>query len=369
MRLLHVVATRQRRGAEMFAADLIGALGGNGIEQQVAVLRGAAGALDFPSPVAVLANGGSRIPGVRVHLGTLRSLRGLLETWRPDVIQVHGGEPLKHVVLAARRTSIPVVYRRIGSAPQWITRGPRRLGHGHLMRRATRVVAVAEALRRETIETFSVPPRQVMTIPNAVDIKRLLPARPRENVRKALGIQPDAGVMISVGALTWEKDPQAHLAVSSLVRTRRPDAVHLFVGDGPLRPILESSIRERCLGESVRLLGARDDVPDLLAAADVLLLASKVEGLPGCLIEAGIAGRPSAAYEVAGVPEVVENGSSGLLVPPGDVSSLAGAVARLLADAELRDSMGAAARERCRSRYDIRIVAPRYRELYEELAR
>jgi glycosyltransferase involved in cell wall biosynthesis len=352
----------------MFAADLMGALTGDGIEQRVAVLRAAAPGLDFPSPATVLGNGGPQIPGMRVNLGTLGALRGLFEAWRPDVIQVHGGEPLKHVVLAARRRSIPVVYRRIGSAPQWITRGPRRLGHGHLMRRATRVVAVAEVLRQEAIETFSVPPRQVMTIPNAVDVERLLPGRPREDVRKTLGIQPEAGVIISVGALTWEKDPQTHLAVSSLVRNRRPDAVHLFVGDGPLWPAVESSIRERGLDDSVRLLGARDDVPDLLAAADVLLLASRVEGLPGCVIEAGIAGRPTAAYAVAGVPEIVEYGRTGLLVPPGNVRSLAEATARLLADERFRASLGAAARERCRSRFDIRIVAPRYRGLYEELA-
>ena len=173
--------------------------------------------------------------------------------------------------------------------------------------------------------------------------------------------------MISIGALTWEKDPQAHLEVSSLVRQQRPDVVHLFVGDGPLRPALESSIRD--VGDAVRLLGTRGDVADLLAAADVLLLASRVEGLPGCVIEAGLAGRPTAAYSVAGVPEVVEDGRSGLLALPGDVRSLAGAVVRLLADDALRDSVGSAARARCRSRFDIRVVAPRYRRLYEELAR
>jgi glycosyltransferase involved in cell wall biosynthesis len=226
---------------------------------------------------------------------------------------------------------------------------------------------VAEALRTETIETFGVPPHRVVTIPNAVDLERLVPARPRREVRDALGIPAEAGVMISIGALTWEKDPQAHLEVSSLVRQQRPDVVHLFVGDGPLRPALESSIRD--VGDAVRLLGTRGDVADLLAAADVLLLASRVEGLPGCVIEAGLAGRPTAAYSVAGVPEVVEDGRSGLLALPGDVRSLAGAVVRLLADDALRDSVGSAARARCRSRFDIRVVAPRYRRLYEELAR
>jgi glycosyltransferase involved in cell wall biosynthesis len=368
MRLLHVVATGQRRGAEVFAADLVRALEGDGIDQRVAVLRGSGLAVDFPSPVAVLRNVGWRVPGVRLDLGTLGALRDLIDDWRPDVVQVHGGEPLKHAVLAARRSGAPVVYRRIGSAPARISRGPGRFGHGQLMRRATRVVAVAEALRRETIETFRVPPGRVLTIPNAVDAERLQHGRPRQDVRAMLEIPFDAGVLISVGALTWEKDPEAHLEVSDLVRKKLPDMIHLFVGDGPLRPELERAIHERALGGRVRLLGARNDVPELLSGADVMLLASRVEGLPGCLIEAGLVRRPAAAFALAGVPEVVQDGRTGFLAPPGDVQALARAASRLLADPDLRASMGEAAEERYRTLFDIRVVAPRYLGLYRELA-
>lgn len=368
MRLLHVVATGQRRGAEMFAADLVGALERDGIDQHVAVLRGSTLTVDFPSPVSVLRNGGWRVPGVRVDLGTLGALRDLVDDWRPDLVQVHGGDPLKHALLAARGSGAPVVYRRIGSAPPRITRGAGRIGHGQLMRRATRVVAVAEALRRETIDTFRVPPGQVLTIPNAVDAERLQRDRPSRDVRAMLGIPSDAEVLISVGALTWEKDPQAHLEVSNLVRHQFPGVIHLFVGDGPLRPELERSIHDRGLEGRVRILGARDDVPELLSGADVMLLASRVEGLPGCLIEAGVVRLPSVAFSLAGVPEVVEDGRTGFLAPPGDVRALARAASRLLVDPDLRVSMGQAAEERCRSRFDIRVVAPRYRDLYGELA-
>jgi glycosyltransferase involved in cell wall biosynthesis len=182
-----------------------------------------------------------------------------------------------------------------------------------------------------------------------------------------LDIPSDARVLISVGALTWEKDPEAHLEVSNLVRQQLPGVVHLFVGDGPLRPELQRAIHERGLDGRVRLLGARDDVPELLSGADLMLLASRVEGLPGCLIEAGLVRRPAAAYAVAGVPEVVEDGRTGFLARPGDVQALARAASRLLADPDLRASMGEAAGERCRARFDIRMVAPRYLDLYREL--
>jgi L-malate glycosyltransferase len=368
VRLLHVVATGQRRGAEIFAADLVRALHGNGIEQRVAVLRGADRVVDFASPVSVLRNGGRRLPGVRVDLGTLAALRDLIEQWRPDVVQVHGGEPLKHAVLAARSSGSPVIYRRIGSAPPRITRGPGRFGHGQLMRRASRIVAVAEALRREAIDTFGVSPGRVLTIPNAVDATRLGRVRPSLEVRASLDLPTDAKVLISIGALTWEKDPLAHLEVSSLVRQQHPDLVHVFVGEGPLRPELEQTITKRSLGGRVQLLGTRKDVPDLLSAADVILLASRVEGLPGCLIEAGLVRRPAAAFAVAGVPELVEDGRTGALAPPGDIHRLAGAASQLLSDPNLRMSMGEAAEERCRTRFDIRVIAPVYLDLYREVA-
>lgn len=368
MRLLHVVATGQRRGAEMFASDLVGALEGNGIDQRIAVLRGSHLAVDFSSPVSVLPNGGWRLPGMRVDLGTISALRGLINDWRPDVVQVHGGEPLKHAVLAARATGTPVVYRRIGSAPPRIARGPGRFGHGQLMRRATRIVAVAEALRRETIQTFGVPPHRVLTIPNAVDVGRLRQVRPSAEVRTSLGLHFDAKVVISIGALTWEKDPHAHLKVSNLVREQHPDMVHLFVGEGPLGSELERTITEQRLGDRVQLLGARDDVADLLSAADVVLLASRVEGLPGCLIEAGLIRRPVAAFAVAGVPELIEDGRTGALAPPGDIRGLAEAASWLLSDPDLRLSMGRAAERRCRARYDIRVVAPRYTGVYREVS-
>jgi glycosyltransferase involved in cell wall biosynthesis len=369
MRLLHVVATAQRRGAEMFAADLIAALGSDGIDQRAAVLRGSSRDVDFGAPVSVLRSGGWRVPGVRVDLGTVGALRDLVIDWRPDVMQVHGGEPLKHALLAARRSKTSVVYRRIGSAPRRMTRGLDRVAHGHMMRRATQIVTVAEALRRETVDAFGVPPERVTTIPNAVNVERLRPTRSREATRSLLGISGHAPVLISLGALTWEKDPLTHVAVSAAVLAERPDARHLFVGDGPLRPALESAVRERHLDGRVLILGSREDVPDLLGATDLMLLASRVEGLPACLIEAGVAGLPVAAFGLAGVPEIVDDGRTGLLVSTGDVEELARAASRLVADAELRASMGGAARQRCTSLFDIRDVAPRYLELYQNLVK
>jgi glycosyltransferase involved in cell wall biosynthesis len=369
MRVLHVVASGQRRGAETFAADLVGAMAETGVAQQVAVLRPVDGSgVRFGADTTMLGGGGWRAPGARVEVGTLRRLRSTVDGWAPDIVQAHGGEPLKYAVLAAAGRPCRVVYRRIGSASPWIAGRTQRLAYGWMMRRALRVVAVAEAVRRETIEVFKLPSRHVVTIPNAVDARRLEPSADRAAVRGRLGIPPDAMVLLSLGALSWEKDPLAQLRATAPALARHRDAVHLLAGDGPLRGEVEAAVAERGLQGRVRLLGSRSDVADLLEASDLLLFASRTEGMPASLIEAGMAGVAVAGYAVAGAAEVVEPGSTGLLVPPGDLDRLRAAVATLLDDGALRAAMGRAARERCRTRFEIRAVAPRYLRLYQELA-
>jgi glycosyltransferase involved in cell wall biosynthesis len=369
MKVLHVVASAERRGAELFAGDLAPRLGQMGLSQRVVVLReGRAPWVDFQVPTTILRSRRRRLPGLRLDRHLSGRLREVAREWAPDVIQAHGGESLKHLVLS-RVNGAPVVYRRIGAAPSGMTRGVSRIGHGHLMRRAGHIVAVAEALRDETIELFGVPPGRVTVIPNAVDPARLRPRMSRDAVREILGIPRSASVLMSLGALTWEKDPLAHLDVSAAVLAERPEARHLFVGDGPLRPVLERAVLERDLRGRVLLLGSREDVPDLLGAADLLMLASRVEGLPGCLIEAGMSGVPVAAYAVAGVPEVVVDGVTGLLVPPGHQEALARATVRLLEDAGARRALGEAARDRCLRAFDIGSVSERYAELYRRMVR
>jgi glycosyltransferase involved in cell wall biosynthesis len=366
MRVLHVVATGERRGAEMFAGDLVGALDG-AVDQRVAVMR-ANGSVDVPyaAPVHVLRSGRRHVPGIRVDLSTVRGLRGLGREWSPDVVQVHGGEPLKHALLA--RIGAPVVYRKIGLAAPRATRAPFRVGHERLIRRTTRIVAVAESVRKEAIETFGAAADRVVTIPNAVDPGRLANGTTRGQLRRDLGIPMAAPVLLSLGALTWEKDPLAHLEIAVRTLPRVPGAIHLIAGDGPLRGQVEDAAERASLGERVRILGSRADGASLLRTADALLLASRTEGMPGCVIEAGLVGTPTAGFAVAGVGEVVTDGETGLLARAGDMDGLAERVTDLLLDETLRQRLGSAAMERSLG-FTIDRVAPRYAALYEEVAR
>lgn len=369
MRLLHVVATGQRRGAELFASDLVRALGELGdYDQEVVTLHGPwPPAVAYEAPVSPLRSGGRRLLGLRVDGATLSSLRAAVRRFEPHVVHAHGGEAFKHAVIATGRRA-RIVYRRIGTAPSAIRRGPRRMVHAALLRRSDRIVAVAETVRRETVDVFGIRGDRVIAIPRGIDARRLLTERGRTGLRADLRIPASAPVVLALGALSEEKDPLAHLDLCEAVSRSFPDVVYVFAGDGPMRRELEDAAAARGLGERVRVLGTRSDVGDLLDASDLMVLASLTEGMPGCVIEAGMTGLASVAFGVGGVREAIADEETGYVVAPGDHVAMADRVLELLKDDERRGVMGRAAAERCKAMFDIASVARRYADVYAGLA-
>lgn len=350
----------------MFASDLVRALNRKAVDQRVAALRPSDNPkVDFECPFDA-PESRRRLPGVGLNVGALGLLRRLSKTWDPDLVQMHGGDALKAGVMAGLGRHAATVYRRIGSAPGWIRRGPRRGIYAALFKRADHVIAVAERTRLETIEVFGVPPTRVTTIPNGVDLARLSPIA-GDAARRELGIPLEAKVILSLGALTWEKDPLEHVRVSKLVQQRVPRVLHLMVGSGPLKGDVDEEIESLNLSSHVRTMAPRGDVATLFCASDVLLVASVVEGAPAAIIEAGCLAVPAVGYSVGGVPDVIEDGRTGLLAEAGQTRVLAERAATLLTDARLRQALGAAASDSYRSRFDIDDVADRYLGLYERL--
>jgi glycosyltransferase involved in cell wall biosynthesis len=174
----------------------------------------------------------------------------------------------------------------------------------------------------------------------------------RADIRRSLGLTGDAVVCLTVANLRPEKAYPVLFEAARAALPRDDRLVFLCVGQGPLADELAGLHRELGLGNRVRLLGYRDDVPDLMAAADVFVLSSNHEGYPIALMEALAAGLPVVATRVGGVPEAVQEGRVGLLVDPGQPSELAEAVLQLAGDATRRLTMARAARDRGRS-YDI----------------
>ena len=363
MNVLHVVASNQRRGAEVFARDLVSRL--DDLDQRVAILRRHDDGLVFDAPTVVLASGDRKS---RAPWQAMRALDEIVRTWRPDVIQCHGGETLKLLGPTLMRGRPAVVYRRIGLSPDWMAQGFRIRLHRMLMGRAHAIVAVAQAVAAETAGRFGIPADRITVIPNAVDSARVEPRRGRMETRASVGVPDGVPLVLFAGALNDEKNPLAAVDVACRVIRELPQTVFLVAGEGPERGRLEQRIEASLSDRTMILLGSRTDLPDLMGAADALVCTSRTEGLPGLLIEAGMNGLPVVGFDVGGVSEVVVDGSTGLLAPPGDRDLLATQLVDVLADKEFAVDLGERATARCRGMFDIGPVASRYRSLYEALA-
>ena len=213
---------------------------------------------------------------------------------------------------------------------------------------------------------------RAVVIHNGTDCERFSPPAPAERwrLREALGVSQSALVVAAVGRLSEEKGWTTLIeAVARLPQDRSRDVHWMIAGDGPLRPTLEEQIARHALSERVHLLGFRRDVPAILGAADVVVLPSHQEGIPNVLCEAMAMARPVVATRVGGVPELVEEGRSGLLVEPKEPQGLADALERLLADPNARERLGSLARQRIVSEFSLeRMVGETDRVLQTVLA-
>ncbi len=197
------------------------------------------------------------------------------------------------------------------------------------------------------------------------------PLRTAAETRRALGVDNAAPVFLYVGRLADQKRVSDLLDAADLLQHVLPEAVTWIAGDGPLRRDLETRAGAFTLIDSgrVRFLGHRDDVPDLLAAADVLVLPSAYEGLPNVVLEAMRMGKPVIATAAPGTTEAVVDGESGLLVPIGVPREICRAMRSLARDAAKRSALGACGRSVVESRFRLDTMIEAYALLYEQLAR
>ncbi len=225
------------------------------------------------------------------------------------------------------------------------------------------VAAVSDTVREHLVTRQGLPPEQVRVIPNGIDVQRYAAAD--LDARAALGLPDGVFVVAHVGRFVPVKNHRRLITAFARVRERLPGAVLALAGDGELRANLERLTAELGLVEAVRFLGLRDDVPRVLAAADLVVLSSDSEGLPLALIEAMAAGRPTVATRAAG--RDVVRPETGLLVPTEDTKALAEAIIRLAEEPETRQAMGARAAAIAREHYSLAAMARRYQALYDEL--
>jgi glycosyltransferase involved in cell wall biosynthesis len=231
-----------------------------------------------------------------------------------------------------------------------------------------RAIAVSGSTREFLVRERHVPEDRVRLIWNGAPLDEFAPveaARARA-VRAELGIPADAVVVGAVGRLSEQKGHRYLLDAAATVVSRRPQARILLAGDGDLEKPLREQARNLGISDRVVFAGHRADVPGVLGAIDVLCISSTYEGTPLALFEAMASGKAIVSTAVDGCREILEEGVTGLLVPPSEPAPLAAALLRVLDESPLRDALGRAARA-ASARYDIRECVSKMEALYDEV--
>jgi glycosyltransferase involved in cell wall biosynthesis len=213
--------------------------------------------------------------------------------------------------------------------------------------RTTRLIAVSDSVKAEILRFGIGTPERVAVVPLGLELDRFVGCAVREGeLRAQLGLDPDTPLIGIVARLAPIKAHDVFLAAASVVAQEMPQSRFVVVGDGECRSTLENLTRRLGLVEHVTFLGWRPDLERIYADLDLVVLTSRNEGSPVSVIEAMAAAKPVVATRVGGVPDLVENGVSGLLVEPGDAAALAHSMLALLADPDRAHRMGRAGQKR-----------------------
>lgn len=297
-------------------------------------------------------------------LASVFAIASLHRRVRPDLVHWHAARAHALGAIAAllapgparvlsRRVDFPV-RRSVGSRLLWALP-------------IEAIAAISEGVK-DALARSGVDRARVRVVPSGIDLAPFeseISERDRQALREALGVEPGESIALQSAALAPHKSQTDLLKAASLAHSRSPRLRVWIAGEGPLRAALEAEHAALGLGTTVRLLGFREDVPNLLRAADFFVVSSYLEGMGTATLDAMAAGLPVVATRVGGIPEIVAEGETGLLVPPRDPNALADAMVRVAGDPNLRARLGAAGKKRARL-FSADRTAEGTRQLYEE---
>ncbi|MEK7680407.1 MAG: glycosyltransferase family 4 protein, partial [Deltaproteobacteria bacterium] len=299
----------------------------------------------------------------------LIALSRLIREEGVDLLCAHGYKSTVMGWLAAKRAGIPVISfsrgytaeDRMVAFYEWVER--------RVLGRVDGVVAVSDGQRKK-LEGMGVKARRYWTVHNAVSINSRAVGS-EEKIRKEvfarLGVPEGSIMVVSAGRLSPEKGHKDLVEAISMLNGSAGRAVFVFCGDGALRKELEAHAARLSVDKQCRFVGFRKDINDIFKAMDLLVLPSLTEGLPNVVLEAFSNAKPVVATSVGGVPELVEDGVSGILVPKERPDLLAGAISKCLSSADMRMAMGLAGYRKVSSEFTFEQQTRRLEGIYGEV--
>ncbi len=359
MKILHTEASCGWGGQEIRILEESRGLIARGHEVSIACpahARMTAEAPRFGVPVVALPLEFKTIAG-------FRALRRHLAATRPDVVNTHSSADSWLTGLACATLGRPpaIVRTRHISAPV-----SRNFANRWLYRQARGVVTTGESLRRHLLETLTLDPRRVVSVPTGIDTQRFSPvkcAADKATAKAALGLDPQQRHLGIVATLrSWK----GHLfLLDAFASLNRPELHLLIVGEGPMRGPIEDKIAALKLGGRVTLAGQRSDPEHWLQALDIFCLPSYAnEGVPQAILQAMLCALPIVTTPVGAILEAVSAGNTALVVPPQDAAALARAIARLLDESEFATRLGESARRRASTNFSKETMLDRMESVF-----
>lgn len=231
------------------------------------------------------------------------------------------------------------------------------------------MVAVSESEQQQLAEFGLVPESRIRRVTAAIDVFGYNKPVDRGGVRQQYGIPEDAIVVATAGRLAAQKDPLSYLQAAQIIAESNPNVYFIWMGDGELGGEIRRKVIGTGLSDRILFPGYSPNIQPVLAAADIFVLSSIYESFGYVTCEAMALGKPVVGTDVAGTQELVQDGTTGLLVPPRDPAALAEALQKLISFPSLRQSMGSAGRKRAEVHFDLSRMIKETEELYLRLLR
>ena len=367
MKILQLVTKRQYRGAEIFAYNLSKDLIENGHQVIFAGLyRNPEDQLELPGALNTdLSEKKSKIFSPK----TAYRLYRLIKTEQPDIIQCNGSDTLKYAVAAGFFLShkIPLTYRNISIISRWFSHPLKKWVYKQLFKRVDFVTSVGRFAMDDFIRSLRYPPGKIKVIHRGIPVKKTDKKQARQEITRQLGISPEDKIITHIGNFSPEKNHAFLLEVFEKIKAKRKDIKLLLAGKGILFEEIKKQIHQKKLEDTVFLLGFRKDTEKILAASDLFVLTSKVEGVPGVILEAAVQQVPSVAIDVGGVSEVIIPGETGILLNDFSPEKFAENIILLAGDVARREQLGQNAYRLVSEQFNTKNTVDRFIQLYEKL--
>lgn len=360
MRILQIIQKPQRRGAEIFACQLSLELKAKGIEVDIAYLFDhPTNELDFPLTFHPLSgNPRRRFTDFKAY----RNLADLIEKGKYDLVQANAGDTLKYASMSKRihGWKTPLVFRNANKMGDFIRNSWHRWLNNVFLSSCTHYISVSENCRQDLIRLFPPARNKSSTITIGTYSFNNVPEA------KAGDRKP---VVITIGGLVPEKNHRFLLEVFHAFLQEYPDATLWLFGDGKERENILQDMERLQLNDAVVLWGNRPDVISFLKSADVMVMPSKIEGLPGVILEAMMCQVPVVAAPVGGIPEVVIDGKTGFTPLRYDIDSYLAPLRILFSEKETRMKITHAANEMVKKEFLMPFIAEKFHHCYKQLVK